>query len=155
MLVLEGLIGLHRTIQLQLLQHYWLGHRLRLLWYWMVCLGNEQRSSQRSSCRFWDCIQVLHEYENGIVHILKTRRSLSFRDAGPGIVTDDMIHWVGFGSQRPWLELRGEVGHWTNTAGQDLTLPSWLIGCEEPCYLSFCFWMCLKFFYDTKLKRNF
>ena len=24
-LVLEGLVGLHRTIQLQLLQHYWLG----------------------------------------------------------------------------------------------------------------------------------
>ena len=31
MLVLEGLVGLHRTIQLQLLQHYWLGHRLGLL----------------------------------------------------------------------------------------------------------------------------
>ena len=29
--VLEGLVGLHRTIQLQLLQHYWLGHRLGLL----------------------------------------------------------------------------------------------------------------------------
>ena len=43
-LVLEGLVGLHRIIQLQLLQHYWLGHRLELLWYWMVCLGNEQRS---------------------------------------------------------------------------------------------------------------
>ena len=28
MLVLEGLVGLHRTIQLQLLQHYWLGHSL-------------------------------------------------------------------------------------------------------------------------------
>ena len=28
MLVLEGLVGLHRTIQLQLLQDYWLGHRL-------------------------------------------------------------------------------------------------------------------------------
>ena len=28
MLVLKGLVGLHRTIQLQLLQHYWLGHRL-------------------------------------------------------------------------------------------------------------------------------
>ena len=27
-LVLEGLVGLHRTIQLQLLQHYWLGHWL-------------------------------------------------------------------------------------------------------------------------------
>ena len=28
MLVLEGLVGLNRTVQLQLLQHYWLGHRL-------------------------------------------------------------------------------------------------------------------------------
>ena len=37
-LVLDGLVGLHRTVQLQLLQHYWLGHRLGLLWYWMVCL---------------------------------------------------------------------------------------------------------------------
>ena len=27
-LVLEGLVRLHRTIQLQLLQRYWLGHRL-------------------------------------------------------------------------------------------------------------------------------
>ena len=26
MLVLEGLVGIHRTIQLQLLQHYWSGH---------------------------------------------------------------------------------------------------------------------------------
>ena len=28
MLVLKGLVGLHRTIQLRLLQHYWLGNRL-------------------------------------------------------------------------------------------------------------------------------
>ena len=28
-LVLKGLVGLHRTVQL--LQHYWLGHRLGLL----------------------------------------------------------------------------------------------------------------------------
>ena len=47
----RSLISLHRTIQLQLLQHYLLGHRLGLLWYWMVCLGNEQRSF----CHFWDC----------------------------------------------------------------------------------------------------
>ena len=32
-LVIEGLLGLHRTVQLQLLQRYWLGHRLGLLWY--------------------------------------------------------------------------------------------------------------------------
>ena len=55
-LVLEGLVGLHRTVQLQLLQHYWSGHRLGLLWYWMVCLGNKQRSF----CHFWDWTQVLH-----------------------------------------------------------------------------------------------
>ena len=28
MLVLQGLVGVHRTIQLQLLQHYWSGHNL-------------------------------------------------------------------------------------------------------------------------------
>ena len=42
-LVLEGLIGLHRTGQLKLLQHQWLGHRLGLLWCWVVCLGNKLR----------------------------------------------------------------------------------------------------------------
>ena len=30
-LILEGLVGLHKTVQLQFLQHYWLGHRLGLL----------------------------------------------------------------------------------------------------------------------------
>ena len=39
-LVLEGLVGLHRTVQLQPLQCYSSGHRLGFLWYWMVCLGN-------------------------------------------------------------------------------------------------------------------
>ena len=53
--VLESLVGLYRTIQFQLLWHYWLGHRLGLLWYWMVCL----RKQQRSFCHFWDCTQVL------------------------------------------------------------------------------------------------
>ena len=54
--VLEDLVDLHRIIQLQLLQHYWLWHRLGLLCYWMVCIGNKQRSF----CHFWDCIQVLN-----------------------------------------------------------------------------------------------
>ena len=31
MLVLKGLIGLRRTVQLQLLQRYWSGHRFGLL----------------------------------------------------------------------------------------------------------------------------
>ena len=55
-LVLEGLLGLHRTSQLQLLRHQWLGQRLGLLWYWMVCIGNEPRSF----CCFWDYTQALH-----------------------------------------------------------------------------------------------
>ena len=54
-LVLD-LIALHRTVQL--LWHYWSGHTLGLLWYWMVCAGNEQRSF----CHFWDCTQVLHSW---------------------------------------------------------------------------------------------
>ena len=55
-LVLKSVLGLHRAGQLQLLWHQWLGHRFRLLWYWIVCLGSESRSF----CCFWDCTQVLH-----------------------------------------------------------------------------------------------
>ena len=44
-LVLEGLVGLHRTLQLQLLQHYWSGHRLGLLWYWMLVLERNRDHS--------------------------------------------------------------------------------------------------------------
>ena len=43
MLVLEGLVGLHRTIQLQLLQHYWLVHRLGLL-EWIALEMNRDQS---------------------------------------------------------------------------------------------------------------
>ena len=44
--------SLHEVAKVFQLQH----HRLGLLWYWMVCLGNEQKSF----CCFWDCIQVLN-----------------------------------------------------------------------------------------------
>ena len=84
-LVLEGLVGLHRAIQLQLLQCYLLGLRLGLLWYWMVCLGNEQRSF----CPFWDCIQVLQcelfcDYEGYSI----------FSKAVLPTVVDIMVIWV-------------------------------------------------------------
>ena len=48
-LVLESLVCLQRTGQLQLLWHQWLGHRIGLLWYWVIYLGNELRSF----CHFW------------------------------------------------------------------------------------------------------
>ena len=75
MLILEGLVSLHRAVELQLLRHYWLGYRLGLLCNWMVCPGNEQRSF----CHFWDCIQVLH------LGLLLTMRATPFlsRDSCP------------------------------------------------------------------------
>ena len=45
MLLLEGLVGLHRTVQLQLLQHYWLGLRLGLLYIeWFALETNRDHS---------------------------------------------------------------------------------------------------------------
>ena len=44
-LFLEGLVGLHRAIQLQLLQHLYLGHKVGLL------------NKPRSFCCFWDCTE--------------------------------------------------------------------------------------------------
>ena len=41
---LKALVGLHRTVQLQLLQYYWSWHRLGLPWYWKVCLGNRDHT---------------------------------------------------------------------------------------------------------------
>ena len=45
-LVLEGLAGLHRTIQLQLLQHYWSGHT-----HQYSCLENTMDSMKRQKDR--------------------------------------------------------------------------------------------------------
>ena len=60
LLVLEGLVGLHRTGQLHLLWHQWLGHRLGLLWCWMVCLENESRTllflRLHPSTAFWTLV---------------------------------------------------------------------------------------------------
>ena len=93
-LVLEGLVGLYRTIQLQLLQHYWSGHRLGLLWYWMVYLGNEQRSF----CRFWDCIQVLHFRLSCWLWWLLHLSSKGFLHT----VVDIMVIWVKFTHSSPF-----------------------------------------------------
>ena len=74
-LVLEGPVGLHKTVQLQLLLYQWLGNRFRLVWCWMVFLGNESRSF----CCFWDRTQVLH------FGLLLTVRAILFllRDSCP------------------------------------------------------------------------
>ena len=89
-LVLEGL---HRTVQLQLLWQQWLGHRFVLLWYWMVCLGNEQRSF----CHFWDCIQVLHFR---LFHWL-WGYSISSKGFLPTVV-DITVIWIKFAHSCPF-----------------------------------------------------
>ena len=92
-LVLEGLVGLHRAIQLQVLQHYWSGHRFGLLWYWIVCLGNKQSSF----CRFLDCTQILHFRLTlcwlwGLLHFFYILPS----------VVDIKVIWVKFAHSSPF-----------------------------------------------------
>ena len=84
-LVLEGLVGLHWTVQL--LQHYWWGHRLGLPWYWMVCLGNEQRSSVAFEIASKYCILGSFVYYDGY--------SISSKGVLPTAV-DIMVIWVTF-----------------------------------------------------------
>ena len=75
----------NRPGPLQLLWHQWLGNRCGLLWYWMVCLGNEQKSfcHLHPSTAFWT--------------LLLTVRDLPFllRDFLPKVV-DTMVIWIKF-----------------------------------------------------------
>ena len=92
-LVLEDLVGLHRTIQLQHLQHYRLGHRLGLLWNWMVYLGNEHRSCFISEIASNYCIlDSFLDYDG---------YSISSKGFLP-IVVDIMTTWVEFTHSSPF-----------------------------------------------------
>ena len=90
---LEDLVSLHRTTQLQLLQHYWLQYILGLLWYGMVCLGNEPRSFGR----FWDWTQVLH------FGLLLTMRATPcpLKGSLPTVVDIEVI-WIKFTHSSPF-----------------------------------------------------
>ena len=87
MLVLEGLAGLHRTGQLQLLQHLWLGHMFGLLWYWMVGLGNNQDHSVICETAPKDSILDSFVHYNGY--------SISSKGFLPAVV-DIKVIWVKF-----------------------------------------------------------
>ena len=55
--IMNNVAGLcHITNSVQLLQHQLSGHRLGLLWCWMVCLENKPRPF----CCFCDCTNVLY-----------------------------------------------------------------------------------------------
>ena len=82
--VLEGLVGLHRTIQFQLLQHYWLGHRLGLLWYWMLCLGNRDHSVIFETAPKYCISDSLVDYDG---------YSISSKGFSPTVI-DIMVIWI-------------------------------------------------------------
>ena len=92
-LVLEGLVGLYRTVQLQLLQHYCLGHRLGLQWYWMVCLETNRDHSVifKTSSKY--CISDSFVNHDGY--------SISSKGFWPTVV-DIMIIWVKFARSGPF-----------------------------------------------------
>ena len=94
--VLEGLVGLHGTIQHQLLQHCWSGDRLGLPWYWMVCLGNKQKiillfMRLHPSTAFWTLVE-----HDGY--------SISSKGFLP-IVVDIIVIWVKFAHSSPFSSL--------------------------------------------------
>ena len=90
-LVVEGLVGLHRTIQLQPLWHYWSGHRLGLLWYWMVCLGNKQVILSFLRLHPSTAFRTLVDYEG---------YSISSKGLLPTVV-DIMVIWVKYTHSSP------------------------------------------------------
>ena len=92
-LVLEGLVGLHRTVQPQLLQHYWSGHRLGLLWYWMVWLGiNRDHSVVFEISSKYCILDSFVDYDG---------YSISSKGFLPTIV-DIMVIWVKFTHSSPF-----------------------------------------------------
>ena len=85
-LVLKGLVGLHRTVQLQLLQRYCLGHRLGLLWYWMACLGKRYHSVVLEIAPKYCISDSLVDYDG---------YSISSKGFLPTVV-DVMVIWIKF-----------------------------------------------------------
>ena len=95
-LVLEGLVGLHRTIQLQLLQHSCSGHRLGLLWYWMVCLGNEIISREWSEilCQIIILSFLRLHLNTAFQTLLLIMRATLFSKGFLPTVVDIMVIWL-------------------------------------------------------------
>ena len=83
---LGGFLCLHRTDQLQLLQLWWLGHRLELLWCWMVCLGNWDHSVIFEVASQYCISDSFVDYEN---YSISSMGSLL-------TVVDIMVRWIKF-----------------------------------------------------------
>ena len=84
---------LYRTTHLQLLQHYWLGHRLGLLWYLMVCSEMNRDHSVIFEIASKYCIlDFFVDYEG---------YSISFKGFLHTVV-DKMVMWIKFTHSSPF-----------------------------------------------------
>ena len=102
MLVLESLVGLHKMIQL--LQHYWSGHRLELMLYWIVYLGNEQRS--------FYCFEMAPKYCISDFFVDCEGYSVSSKGFLPTVV-DITVIWVKFTHSIPFSLLIPKIPMFT------------------------------------------
>ena len=93
-LVLEGLVGLHRPIQLQLLWCYRLGHRLGLLWYWMVSL-----ETIRDHCIIFEIAPKFGLISDSLVDC--EGYSISSKGFLPTVI-DIMAIWIKFAHSSPF-----------------------------------------------------
>ena len=91
-LVLEGLVVVHRTSQPQPCLHHWLGHRLGLL-EWMVCLGNE--------LRYFCFFEIAPKYCILDSFVDYESCSISSKEFLP-IVVDVMVVWIKFIHSHPF-----------------------------------------------------
>ena len=92
-LVLRGLVSLHRTVQLQLLQHYWSGHNFGLLWYWMVYLEMNRDHSVIFEIAPKYCIS--DSFVNYEGYSISSKGFLS-------TLVDIMVTWVKFTHSSPF-----------------------------------------------------
>ena len=93
-LVLEGLTGLHRTIQLRLLWHCWLGHRWGLLFYWTALETNRDHSVILETAPKYCILNSFVDSEG---------YSISSKGFLPTVV-DIMVIWIKFAHSGPfWL----------------------------------------------------
>ena len=75
------------------LWHYWLGLRLGLQCYWMVCLGNESRS--------FCCFLRLHPSTIFMTFVVNEAYTISFLGFLPTVV-NLMVIWIKFTHSHPF-----------------------------------------------------
>ena len=93
MLILEGLVNLHRTIQLQLLQDYWLGHRLVCCYIeWFTLETNRDHSV---------IFEIASKYWISDSFVDCDGHSISSKGFLPTVV-DIMVIWVKFTHSSPF-----------------------------------------------------